>query len=399
MPWKGVTVSEQRQRFIEDYFLNYYTITELAERFNVSRKTAYKWIERYIQLGSNGYDERSRKPHSCPWQTSSEILDELIALKNAHANWGPKKLLDVMERRKAGHPLPSLSTAARILRKEGLVCTRRKYRRSHPGCPSTIAKEPNDIWGTDYKGQFRMKNGLYCFPQTASDLASRFILGCDGHPAVSYEKTRDHFESIFDEFGLPKRIRSDNGIPFASSALARLSKLSVWFIKLGIYPELIEPGEPTQNGIHERMHRTLKQETACPPGLNLEKQQDMFDRFIQEFNYERPHEAIDMKRPAEVYYKSNRHMPKQIEPYEYPGHYLVRRVSRSGTIRIVSKQIFVSSTLIEENIGFEEIDDGLYDMFFCFLLIGRFELKTSRIFDIVSRVGDGRSQLEKPGKV
>jgi transposase InsO family protein len=399
MPWKGVTVSEQKQRFIEDFLLNYYSVTELAERFSIARKTAHKWINRYKERGQAGLEEHSRRPRSCPWQTSSVIVEELIALRKTHPRWGPKKLLDVMGRREPDRGLPAISTAAKILAENGLVKPRRRTRRAHPGCPQTKAAEPNDIWPADYKGQFRLKNGNYCFPLTVSDLASRFILGVDAHPAISQEKSFAHFRRLFEEYGLPKRIRTDNGVPFASNALARLSQLSVWFIKLGIYPELIDPGEPQQNGVHERMHRTLKQEATIPPASGLRGQQKKFDEFRREFNKDRPHEAIEMKRPAEIYQSSTRMLPKEIEVYDYPAHYLVRRVSRAGTIRVLSKQIFVSSTLREEYVGLEEVADGVYDVYFCFYQIGRYDLREKRIQDIVSRVAVSRRQVDLASRV
>ena len=387
MPWKGVTVSEQRQRFLEDYQLNYYSISELAERFCISRTTAYKWINRFKQFGQSGYHELSRRPHTCPWQTEKAIVGELVKARKAHPSWGPRKLLDLMNRRNPGRDLPSSSTAMRILSREGLVRPRRRHRRAHPGCPKSVPQGPNDIWAADYKGQFRLKNGNYCFPLTVSDLSSRFILGVDAHPAISLEKSFTHFRQVFETYGLPNRIRTDNGVPFASNALARLSQLSVWFIKLGIYPELIEPGKPQQNGVHERMHRTLKQDATIPPGSSLRGQQKKFDEFREEFNQVRPHEAIGMKRPGEIYQASEQTMPKQIEIYDYPAHYLVRRVSRAGTIRVFHNQVFVSNTLHEDYVGLEEVDDGVYDLFFCFYQIGRYELQTNKIKGIVSKVG------------
>jgi transposase InsO family protein len=399
MPWKGVTVSEQRQRFLEDYQLNYYSITELAEHFSISRKTAHKWINRFKKHGQAGFHEHSRRPHSCPWQTDASIVEELVALRKKHPNWGPKKLLDLMLKRDSDRQLPAVSTGARILAREGLVKPRRRYRRAHPGCPKSIPQGPNDIWAADYKGQFRLKNSEYCFPLTISDLSSRFLLGVDAHPAISMEKTFRYFTTVFHTYGLPNRIRTDNGTPFASNALARLSQLSVWFIKLGIYPELIEPGEPQQNGIHERMHRTLKQEATIPPAGSMPAQQRKFDRFREEFNLVRPHEAIDMKRPGEIYQTSSRAMPKRIDRYEYPGHYIVRRVSRAGTIRVFGKQIFVSHTLDEDYVGLEEVDDGVYDLFFCFYQIGRYELQTNKIHDIVSKVPMTRQWADHPSNL
>ncbi len=386
MPWKGVTVSEQRQRFIEDYLLNYYSISELSERFSISRKTAHKWINRYRRHGQEGYRGLSRRPHTCPWQTDKAIAAELVKLRKVHPRWGPRKLLDLMQRRDPKRKLPSVSTAARIIAREGLVKPRRRYRRAHPGCPKSVPQGPNDIWAADYKGQFRLKNGEYCFPLTVSDLSSRFVLGVDAHNTISFEKTQAHFKALFQEFGLPNRIRTDNGTPFASNALARLSRLSVWFIRLDIYPELIEPGKPQQNAVHERMHRTLKQEATIPPSSSLPAQQRRFDRFREEFNEQRPHEAIGMKRPAEVYRSSRRRMPQKIDPYDYPGHYLVRRVSGSGTIRIANNQFFVSNTLRGDYVGAEEVDDGIYDLFFRFYQLGRYHLRENKIHDIVSKV-------------
>ncbi|MGH7427766.1 MAG: helix-turn-helix domain-containing protein [Candidatus Methylomirabilaceae bacterium] len=248
MPWKGVAVSETRERLIEDWKLNYYSVTELAERFDITPKTAHKWIGRYEKDGERGYHEHSRRPHSCPWQTERAIVEELVATRQAHPHWGPRKLLNLMDEREPGRDLPGPSTAALILARHGFVGTSRRHRRAHPGCRQTLAQEPNDIWAADYKGQFRLKNGQYCFPLTVSDLRSRYVLAVDAHPEVSLERTQAQFRRLFEAYGLPKKIRRDNGVPFASNALARLSQLSVWWIKLGIYPELIEPGEPQQNG-------------------------------------------------------------------------------------------------------------------------------------------------------
>jgi transposase-like protein len=222
MPWKGVTVSEQRERFLEDYRLDYYSITELAERFGISRRTAHKWIARYRQHGQAGIQERSRRPNSCPWQTSPAVVEEFVRQRKAHPHWGPRKLLKLMHGRHGSWQLPAPSTAALILARHGLVRSRRRSRRAHPGCPKTVADGPNDIWGADYKGQFRLKNGRYCFPLTVSDLATRFVLGVDAHPAISLERAFAHFRRLFESYGLPNRIRTDNGVPFAASALGRL---------------------------------------------------------------------------------------------------------------------------------------------------------------------------------
>jgi putative transposase len=399
MPWEGVTVSEQRERFLQDYQLNYYRIADLAERFSISRKTAYKWIDRFEENGRNGFQELSRRPNSCPWETDEKVKDEVVDLRKKHPNWGPKKLLDLLKRQQKISDIPSVATVARVLARKGLSRSKRRYRRVHPGCPRGVPQGPNDIWGADYKGQFRLGDSRYCFPQTVSDLYSRYLLGCDGHERVNYIQTKQHFDRLFRTYGLPNRIRTDNGVPFASNALARLSHLSVWFIKLGIYPELIEPGKPQQNGVHERMHRTLKHDATIPPSHGMVGQQRRFDRFQKEYNQERPHEALGMKTPAEVYYQSPRIMPERIETYSYPDNYLVRRVSRCGTIRVFHNQVFVSQTLDEDYVGLEEVDDGVYDLYFCFYQIGRYELRKNRIYEILSKVPVSRRLADIVTKV
>src|SRR3990172_9021294 len=223
MPWKGVTVSEVRQRFLEDYKLRYYSVSELSDRFDVSRRTAHKWIRRFEEFGQNGFHELSRRPYNSPSQTDPALVEALVALRKDHPTWGARKLLDLFHRRHPARELPVPSTVSRILAREGLARSRRRFRRAHPGCPKSVPHGPNDIWAADYKGQFRLKNGRYCFPLTVSDLASRYLLGVDAHPAISLEKTQQHFTSLFQQFGLPNRIRTANGVPFASSALARLS--------------------------------------------------------------------------------------------------------------------------------------------------------------------------------
>ena len=391
MPWEGVTVSEQRENLIRDYLLNYYSISELAERYSVSRKTAHKWIGRFLSDGEKGLCELSRRPRNSPSKSSERIMSELLSQKGKHPSWGARKLRKVVADAHPRWQMPAEITINRLLERKGLVIKRRRHRRMHPGCPKSKASEPNEIWGTDYKGQFRMGNRAYCFPQTVSDLDSRYLLGCQGHPEISLERTKEHFEGLFREYGLPQRIRSDNGAPFASNALARLSRLSVWWIKLGIYPELIEPGQPQQNGIHERMHRTLKAEATIPPESSLKRQQARFDAFRVEFNTVRPHEAIGLQRPADLYHPSERRLPKCLEPYDYPGHYLVRRVSRAGTIRVAHNQIFVATPLMEDYVGLEETEEGIYDMYFCFYHIGRYHVRENKIEGVISKVSASRT--------
>lgn len=334
----------------------------------------------------NGLVEHSRRPHMSPGQTPREISETLLEKKGKKPNWGARKILKVVGDEHGEWQMPSEITVNRLLDRNGLVKKRRRYRKLHPGCPKRQAREPNEIWAADYKGQFRLKDGNYCFPLTVSDLCTRYLLGCDGHGRISHEDSRRYFERLFLEYGLPERIRTDNGVPFASNALARLSRLSVWWIKLGIYPELIEPGQPQQNGIHERMHRTLKAEATIPPASSMKGQQKKLDVFRAEFNEERPHEAIGLKNPAHLYQCSQREMPKKWETYDYPSHYLVRRVSRGGAIRVAHNQVFVATPLMEDYVGLEETNEGIYDMYFCFYHIGRYDVRQNKIEGVISKV-------------
>ena len=215
---------------------------------------------------------------------------------------------------------------------------------------------------------------------------SRYLFDCDGHKSISKKKAKECFTSLFKEYGLPERIRTDNGVPFASNAIGRVSSLSVWWIRLGIYPELIEPGQPQQNGAHERMHRTLKKEATIPPEKNFRTQQIRFNKFMKEYNTKRPHEALDMKTPSEVYTASMREMPKKLGVWDYPYHFKVRRVSRTGAFRWQSKRVPFTHTLEAEYIGFEEIDDGVYNVYYCDFLLGRFYEELGRVKDLIERV-------------
>lgn len=387
MTWEGVTVMDQKVRFVAECLQQHFCFAEICNQFNISRKTGYKWLKRYNLDPEHGLCDLSRRPHICPHQTSKDLVEEILRIRRQHSTWGPKKILALLIRRTKKRGLPAVSTIADIIKRNGLVEKRkRRVKRSHPGCPMTIAKQPNQIWAADYKGQFKMLNGRYCFPLTVSDLHSRFILECNAQRAVSFKETKKCFTKLFREYGLPERIRTDNGVPFASSAIARLSKLSVWWIKLGIYPELIEPGEPQQNGKHERMHRTLKAETTYPPQMNLSKQQKQFDTFVKEFNFIRPHESLGQKTPSTFYKTSNRKFPENLPDYEYPGYFEVRKVSKNGGLRWNGERVSISHTLIHENIGFEMIDEGIYNVYLCNIIIGRFDERTMKITDVISRV-------------
>lgn len=387
MPWKETSPMDQRVRFMTDYHREVFPLSELCARFGVSRKTAYKWIRRYREEGPSGLVNRSRRPHSCPHQSPAGIVELLLAGRRLHPTWGAKKLLRVLSKRHPSWEWPSRTTCHNVLNRHGLVTARRRRRfPGHPGRPLTPMLKPNDIWTADFKGQFRTRDGIYCFPLTLVDGYSRFLLACQGLPSTSIELARPVFLRLFEEYGLPRIIRTDNGVPFATTALGRLSRLSVWWVRLGIYPELIEPSHPEQNARHERMHRTLKAETTRPPSGNLQAQQRRFNSFRQEYNFERPHEALGQEPPASVYTPSCRKLPRKLSPMEYPGHFEVRLVSRNSGIRWKKQWVCVTQTLGGEYVGLEEIDNGLWDVYFGPLYLGRMDERVLRIEDHKGRL-------------
>jgi transposase InsO family protein len=378
---------DQRTKFIADYLRECFSITELCERYGVARKTGYKLINRYLRYGPAGLEERSRKPHHSPNETDPEIVAALLEARRRHSSWGAKKLLRIVHRRHPRWELPGRSTVCDILRRAGMVAKKRSRRQvGHPGKPSSLVLAPNDLWSADYKGQFRTGNGRYCYPLTVADGFSRYLLGCEALSSTAVAEAKPVFTRLFREYGLPKRIRTDNGVPFATNTLARLSSLSAWWVRLGIVPELIEPGKPQQNGRHERMHKTLKAETTRPAANSLRGQQRKFDRFREEFNTERPHEALDQQTPAECYRASPREMPCALPPLEYPDRFEVRYVSANGGIRWNRRWVNVSIVCVGEYVGLEEIDDGLWDVYFGPLKLGRLNERRMLIEDEFGRL-------------
>ena len=387
MPWRELKPMDQKTQFIADYLRQTLDTTELCQLYGISRKTGYKWIERYLENGPQGLEERSRRPGTCPNQTPEAIVEALIAVRQHHPTWGAKKLLPFVEKRHPDWDLPSRSTVCDILKRRGLIPRQRRRRViGHPGKPSSLMLAPNAIWCADFKGQFKTGDGLYCYPLTVTDGYSRYLLGCQGLSSTKVVEAKPVFTRLFKEFGLPERIRSDNGVPFATNTLARLSALSAWWVRLGILPDLIEPGKPQQNGRHERMHRTLKAETTRPPAANRRAQQRKFNRFQKEFNDERPHEALDMATPASLYVPSSREMPNRLPPLEYPDRFEVRYVSYNGGIRWNKGWVNVSITCAGEYVGLEEIDDGVWNVYFGPLKLGRLLERHMRIEDAYGRL-------------
>jgi transposase InsO family protein len=378
---------DQRTQFIADFLRQVLSVTELCDLYDVSRKTGYKWIDRYLRQGPAGLEERSRRPQGSPNQTAREIVAALLEARRRHPSWGGKKLLALVHKRHRNWDLPHRSTVCDILSRHGMV-PKKRTRRSigHPGKPTSSILAPNDLWCADFKGQFKTGNGSYCYPLTVTDGFSRYLLGCQGLNSTSVEESKPVFTKLFREYGLPKRIRTDNGVPFATNTLARLSRLSAWWVRLGVLPELIEPGKPQQNGQHERMHRTLKAEATRPAAASLAAQQRKFNTFREEFNNERPHEALDQQTPASHYRPSNREMPSKLAPLVYPDRFEVRYVSANGGIRWNRGWINVSTVCIGEYVGLEEIDNEIWNVYFGPLRLGRLLERHMKIEDAFGRL-------------
>ena len=380
-----------RMRFVTDWQSGCWTMTELCADYQVSRKTGYKWADRYERSGPRGLHDRSRRPHASPLATDPALVDRLVALRRRHPRWGAKKLLVVAARRDPQADWPSRTTVCDLLKARGLISPRRRPDRPAPAAsPLAPITRINEVWTTDFKGEFLTGDGVYCYPLTLRDGFSRFVLRCDALAGHTYDATRRRFERAFAEYGLPDRMRSDNGGPFASTGLARLSRLSVWWMRLGIVPERIALGHPEQNGSHEQFHSVLKAATARPPAANAPAQQRRFDRFCLEYNHERPHEALADDVPASRYQRSARLMPRHLSPLEYPGHLELRRVSTIGQISWRNAPIFVSEALAGEDVGLEEVDDGLWTIRFASVVLGRFDERHRRIHPIAA-ITAGRS--------
>jgi putative transposase len=371
MPWLETAPVEERQQFIEDALSDRFTMVELCARYGVSRRIGYKWLDRYHEEGRRGLCDRSRRPHRCPHRLDPGIAELLCEFRLKHPFWGARKLLTVLARR---HPRittwPAPSTAADLLARRGLVKKRRVRRpHRHPGVITPATAEPNDLWTADFKGEFRTGNGVYCYPLTIADQHTRFLLTCHGLLSTQTVTARPVFERTFREFGLPRAIRTDNGVPFATQAIHGLSYLNVWWMRLGIQHQRIHPGRPQQNGAHERMHRTLKRQATRPVKRTCVAQQRVFNVFRREYNTERPHEYLNQETPGSHYTASPRPFPTRLPPLEYPGHYLVKKVTTGGTFRLHHKLLYIANSLVDQYIGLEETADGVWSIFFNTVLI------------------------------
>jgi len=349
-------------------------MTELCQRYEVARETGYVWLRRYRATGVAGLVERSRAADRHANQTPEDLERLVVELRQAHMRWGPRKLKRILERDQPGRPWPAASTIGVLLKREGLVVARKKRGRTAPyTAPLAHADESNRVWCADFKGWFRTGDGQRIDPLTISDAHSRYLLRCQAVEKTDTARVQAIFEAAFREHGLPQAIRTDNGAPFASRAWAGLSRLAVWWIKLGIVPERIAAGHPEQNGRHERMHRTLKQEAAQPPAPNRRQQQQALDHFRQEYNGVRPHEALGMRTPASVYQLSPRKFPARVPEPQYPENMLVRSVRPHGCFRWKKHDVFLTEVLWGEQVGLLPEDDRWLTIYFAQLPLARFD--------------------------
>ena len=366
---------DERLRFVAR-LLDGETMSEVCREFGISRKTGYKIFSRYREYGAEALTDRSRRPVRYANQLPTQIESLIVTLKREKPHWGARKFRELLVRRLAGDiRIPAKSTIHAVLHRHGLVKGLRRPRHRATGTPLSPGIAPNELWCADFKGEFKLGNGEYCFPLTVTDHASRYLLLCEALDSTREDLATTAFEQLFLERGLPAAIRSDNGVPFASpNALFNLSKLSVWWLRLGIAIERIRPGRPQQNGRHERMHLTLKQEATRPPGMNSLQQQARLDAFVQEFNNERPHEALAMKMPGETYLPSSR-------PYvglpelTYPLHDRDALVTACGRICMHRKKINISTVLAGQRVGIKEVDDGIWIVSFMQYDLGYIDLE------------------------
>jgi transposase InsO family protein len=365
----------ERFRFVDDYESGQWTMSELCERFGISRPTGYKWIGRSRDPGGS-LAELSRAPHRCPHRTAARIETLILAARREYG-WGARKLRQVLSTRHRHLLWPARSTINEILERHGLLRKNRRRRKwLHPGAAPLHTQRPNQVWPADFKGQFKTGDGRYCYPLTVTDHFSRSLLACRGLPTVRTEDAKPVFRRLFREVGLPEAIRTDNGAPFASTGIHGLCGLNVWWMQLGIVHQRIPPASPQENGTHERMHRELKRETARPAARSLRAQQRRFDLFQKRYNEERPHEGIGDRVPASLWTPSPSPYPDRISPPQYPVHMEVRRVSHCGTFRLHSAQPFLSNALRDESIGLEEVDDGVWNIVYYSTLLGKIDERT-----------------------
>src|SRR5580698_2289162 len=379
MPWKEIGMLDQRLQFSSSYQKEEMSVAVLRRVYGLSRPTAYRWINRYNEMGPEGLVDRSRRPHSCSHATLESIENAILALRAKHPSWGARKLKARLEMLQPDVVWPAASTFGNILSRAGLTSPQKRRKRTTPCSePFSLVTGPNQLWCMDFKGYFATGDGKRCDPFTITDAYSRYLIRCQIVSRMDLSQVRAICEAAMREYGVPARIRTDNGAPFAGTGLLGLSKLSLGWMKLGIVHERIQPGRPQQNGRHERMHRTLKEDTTKPPALTLRLQQKKFDGFRQMFNHERPHEGLNNKTPGSIYQPSSMMLPRALIGYQYPRSFQTRRVNNSGDISWHKSRVFVSEVFRNEEIGLEQMDEDVHRVFFCNTELGEFNSSEMR---------------------
>lgn len=389
---------DEKASFIFEWESGESTVSALCESFGISRTLAYRYIGRYLDHGRAGLIEQSRAQRRVWNRTAEDLEQAVLELRRKKPRRGALKLHQLLQEQFGRRSVPAVSTIELILKRHGLVKKRRRVRRIRETHPIFQADGPNEIWSVDFKGEFRMGNLRYCYPLTVMDSYSRYVLAVVGMHQPTYEGARAVFQALFERYGLPKQIHSDNGEPFASAvSLSRLTRLAVWFMELGIVPVYSDPAHPEQNGRHERMHEELKAEATRPPAYSLGPQQRKFNAFRQDYNEERPHQALGQRRPREFYRASRRRLPARIRPWKYPQGTVVKYVCRNGAIRWgFGKWVMVSTTLLTRYVGLEEMAQGKWRVYFRNTLLGYLDEETLRIQDDLGRL---RRAEKKPAKV
>jgi len=381
MPWKETCAVDERMRFVMEVERGEMSKAGLCRQFGIGRPTGEKWLDRYRQLGLAGLADQSRAARRHPNETPEEIAELIVALRRRHRHWGPKKLRVLLERKYPQMHWPACSTMGEILRRAGLTVPRRRRHRTPAYTqPFAACDRPNAVWCADFKGWFRTGDGTRCDPLTISDGDSRYLLRVQAMTETGCGAVWPLFEATFRQYGLPGAMRTDNGTPFASHGIGGLSRLSVWWLKLGIVPERIAPSHPEQNGRHERMHRTLKQATASPPAKDLRRQQVAFDRFRKEFNQVRPHEALGQRSPTSVYEPSGREY-RQPGPVEYPADMEVRSVKGNGVFHWRGQVVFLGEALARERVGLAEVAEGCWAVYFLRQPLGIVDERRRKVVD------------------
>ena len=379
MPWKELSIMDQREQFIRDWLSGEYTKVALCAGYGISRPTGDKWLARYQAHGVAGLADVARRPHTQPHRTSAGLVEAILAMKHRHPSFGPKKLRDRLRAVAPAAAWPVESTMGAILKRAGLVRARR-LRRRVPADPHGLSQGTAavPVWSADFKGDFRVGTGQRCYPLTVMDQVSRYLLRCEGLAQPTTAVVQPWFVWLFHEYGLPTVIRTDNGPPFASSALGGLSRLAAWWVRLGIRPERIRPGRPSENGAHERMHRALKAAVG-PPAATWAAQQRRLAAFVEEYNWARSHEALGRQTPGQVYQRSPRSYPGKLPPIEYGAGTQVRRVRHTGEVKWQGQFLYVSAVLAQEPVGFTPIGEGRWAVQYSFHPLGTWDERTRRI--------------------